>query len=187
ELRAPYVIADRPVVVTSSIGIASARDAVAGAVDLVRNADVAMYMAKANGKSGFAVFDPGMHVALRERNELSVELKRAVELDQLRLVFQPIIEMATGRYAGVEALVRWHHPDKGIVSPGKFIEIAEENGAIVSIGHWVLRARSSSPGSWWACEKRSARPASRRRTSFLRSPRRRCSRRRLARSPRSPS
>jgi diguanylate cyclase (GGDEF)-like protein len=148
ELRAPYVIAERPVVVTSSIGIASARDAVAGAVDLVRNADVAMYMAKANGKSGFAVFDPGMHVALRERNELSVELKRAVELEQLRLVFQPIIEMATGRYAGVEALVRWHHPEKGLISPGKFIEIAEENGSIVSIGHWVLRETCAQAGRW---------------------------------------
>ena len=148
ELRAPYVIADRPVVVTSSIGIASARDAVAGAVDLVRNADVAMYMAKANGKSGFAVFDPGMHVALRERNELSVELKRAVELDQLRLVFQPIIEMVTGRYAGVEALVRWQHPEKGLIAPGKFIEIAEENGSIVSIGHWVLRETCTQAGRW---------------------------------------
>ena len=100
ELRAPYVIADRPVVVTSSIGIASARDAVAGATDLVRNADVAMYMAKANGKSGFAIFDPGMHAAIRERNELSVELKRAVELDQLRLVYQPIVDLRDGSLRG---------------------------------------------------------------------------------------
>ena len=100
ELRAPYLIADRPVVVTSSIGIASARDAVDGATDLVRNADVAMYMAKANGKSGFAVFDPGMHVALRERNELSVELKRAIELDQFRLVYQPIVDLAKGGSRG---------------------------------------------------------------------------------------
>ena len=68
---------------TASVGIASARDAVAGAADLVRNADVAMYMAKANGKSGFAIFDPGMHEAMRERHELSVELQRAVDLDQL--------------------------------------------------------------------------------------------------------
>ena len=148
ELRAPYVIADRPVVVTSSIGIASARDAVAGATDLVRNADVAMYMAKANGKSGFAIFDPGMHVAIRERNELSVELKRAVELNQLRLVYQPIIEMATGRYAGVEALVRWLHPERGLIAPGRFIEIAEENGSILSIGHWVLRETCSQAGRW---------------------------------------
>ena len=84
ELRAPYVIADRTVVVVaSSIGIASARDAQGGAADLVRNADVAMYMAKANGKCGFAVFDPGMHAAMRERHELSVDLQRAVELEQL--------------------------------------------------------------------------------------------------------
>ena len=111
ELRAPYLIADRPVVVTSSIGIASARDAVDGATDLVRNADVAMYMAKANGKSGFAVFDPGMHVALRERNELSVELKRAIELDQFRLVYQPIVDLAKGGYVGVEALHPLAPPD----------------------------------------------------------------------------
>jgi len=148
ELRAPYMIAERPVIVTSSIGIASARDAVAGAADLVRNADVAMYMAKANGKSGFAIFDPGMHVAIRERNALSVELKRAVELDQLRLVYQPIIDLATGRYAGVEALVRWHHPERGLIAPGRFIEIAEENGSIVSIGRWVLRETCRQAGEW---------------------------------------
>jgi diguanylate cyclase (GGDEF)-like protein len=148
ELRAPYMIAERPVIVTSSIGIASARDAVAGAADLVRNADVAMYMAKANGKSGFAIFDPGMHVAIRERNALSTELKRAVELDQLRLVYQPIIDLATGRYAGVEALVRWHHPERGLIAPGRFIEIAEENGSIVSIGRWVLRETCRQAGEW---------------------------------------
>ena len=148
ELRAPYLIADRPVVVTSSIGIASARDAVDGATDLVRNADVAMYMAKANGKSGFAVFDPGMHVALRERNELSVELKRAIELDQFRLVYQPIVDLAKGGFAGVEALIRWDHPTLGMIAPGRFIQIAEETGAIVSIGHWVLRETCAQAGRW---------------------------------------
>ena len=148
ELRAPYMIGNRPVVVTSSIGIASARDAVDGATDLVRNADVAMYMAKANGKSGFAIFDPGMHAAIRERNELSVELKHAVELDQLRLAYQPIVDLQTGRYAGVEALVRWQHPDRGLIAPGRFIEIAEETGAILSIGHWVLRETCEQAGRW---------------------------------------
>ena len=148
ELRSPYLIGDRPVVVTSSIGIASARDAVQGAADLVRNADVAMYMAKANGKSGFAMFDPGMHVAIRERNELSVELKRAVELDQLRLAYQPIIDLASGQLAGVEALVRWQHPERGLIAPGRFIEIAEETGAILSIGHWVLRETCAHAARW---------------------------------------
>src|SRR6185295_19806728 len=120
ELRAPYVIADRPVVVTSSVGIASARDAVAGATDLVRNADVAMYMAKANGKSGFAIFDPGMHEAMRERHELSVDLQRAVDLDQLGVLYQPIVELVGGKLAGVEALVRWFHPEHGEIMPDRF-------------------------------------------------------------------
>ena len=132
--------------VTASIGIASARDAVDGAADLVRNADVAMYMAKANGKSGFAIFDPGMHAAIRERHELGAELQRAVELDQLRLVYQPIVELETGDLAGVEALVRWQHPERGLILPGQFIEIAEENGAILPIGRWVLREACRSDG-----------------------------------------
>jgi EAL domain-containing protein (putative c-di-GMP-specific phosphodiesterase class I) len=89
-----------------------------------------------------------MHIALRERNELSVELKRAVELNQLRLVFQPIIHLASGDLAGVEALVRWQHPERGLIAPGRFIEIAEENGTIVSIGRWVLRETCAQAGRW---------------------------------------
>ena len=148
ELRAPYIIGDTPVVITSSIGIASARDVVDGAADLVRNADVAMYMAKANGKSGFAIFDPGMHVAIRERNELSIELQGAAEQGQLRLAYQPIIDLATGAMAGVEALVRWQHPERGLIAPSRFIEIAEETGAILSIGRWVLRETCGQAGRW---------------------------------------
>ncbi len=146
ELRAPYVIGDSHVTVTASIGIASARDSVDGAPDLVRNADVAMYMAKANGKAGFAIFDPNMHAAIRERHELSVELQRAVELDQLRLVYQPIVRLEGEGLAGMEALVRWQHPDRGLIAPGAFIEIAEENGAILPIGKWVLREACEEAG-----------------------------------------
>ena len=148
ELRAPYMLDDRVVSVTASIGIASARDAVGGAGDMVRNADVAMYMAKANGKAGFAVFDPGMHAAIRDRHELASELQRAVELDQLRLVYQPIVELETRRMAGAEALVRWDHPERGTISPGQFIEIAEENGSILPIGRWVLREACRQTGEW---------------------------------------
>ena len=148
ELRVPYVIGDKHVVVTASVGIASARDAMAGAANLVRNADVAMYMAKANGKSGFAIFDPGMHEAMRERHELSVDLQRAVDLDQLTLLYQPIMDLRTGRIAGVEGLLRWHHPTHGLVMPGRFIEIAEESGAILPIGHWVLRQACREVAGW---------------------------------------
>ena len=142
ELRAPYVFGDKHVVVTASVGIASARDAVSGAADLVRNADVAMYMAKANGKSGFAIFDPGMHEAMRERHELSVDLQRAVDLDQLGLLYQPIVDIATWpprRRRGASSAGT--HPTHGLIMPDRFIEIAEETGAILPIGRWVLRER----------------------------------------------
>ena len=148
ELRAPYSIGKHQVSVTASIGVASARDAGEIAEDVVRNADVAMYMAKANGKAGFAVFDPGMHAAIRERHELGAQLQHAVELNQLRLLYQPIIDLATGHLAGVEALVRWQHPERGLVPPVEFIEIAEENGAILPIGHWVLREACRQAGAW---------------------------------------
>jgi diguanylate cyclase (GGDEF)-like protein len=148
ELRAPYLIDGHHVSVTASIGISSAVEGTETAADLVRNADVAMYMAKANGKAGFAIFDPGMHAAIRERHELGAELQTAVELGQLRVVYQPIVELETGRTAGVEALVRWDHPQRGIVPPVDFIEIAEENGAILPIGRWVLREACRQAIRW---------------------------------------
>jgi diguanylate cyclase (GGDEF)-like protein len=148
ELRAPYLLSDRQVIVTASIGIATARDAAAGASDLVRNADVAMYMAKANGKAGYAIFDPGMHEAIRERHDLSVDLQRAIELDQIKIAYQPIVDMATGRPTGVEALARWEHPERGLIPPDRFIEIAEENGTIVPLGRWILREACREASRW---------------------------------------
>jgi diguanylate cyclase (GGDEF)-like protein len=153
ELRAPYLLGEHHVTVTASIGIASARDTTESAEDVVRNADVAMYMAKANGKAGFAVFDPGMHAAIRERHEMGVQLQRAVELGQLRLTYQPIVDLADGGLVGIEALVRWQHPERGLVSPGEFIEIAEENGAILPIGRWVLREACREAASWSAIDR----------------------------------
>jgi diguanylate cyclase (GGDEF)-like protein len=148
DLRVPYVLGEQTVTVTASIGIANARDAGRDAGEVVRNADVAMYMAKANGKSGFAVFDPGMHAAIRARHEMGAELQRAVDLGQLRLVYQPIVSLESGRVAGVEALVRWEHPERGLVAPGEFIEIAEENGAILPIGQWVMREACRQAVAW---------------------------------------
>jgi diguanylate cyclase (GGDEF)-like protein len=148
ELRAPYILGDDQVIVTASIGIATVRDAAAGAMDLVRNADVAMYMAKANGKAGYAIFDPGMHETIRERHELSVELQRAIELNQIRIAYQPIVDLTTGRPMGVEALARWEHPTRGLIPPARFIELAEENGTIVPMGRWILRQACTEVSTW---------------------------------------
>ncbi len=148
ELKAPYFIDGRQVMITVSVGIASARDAAESASDVVRNADLAMYMAKANGKAGFAIFDPGMHALIRERHELAAELLNAVDLGQLEVMYQPIVSLATGVTDGVEALVRWHHPERGLVAPGDFIEIAEENGAILPIGRWVLAEACRQAREW---------------------------------------
>jgi diguanylate cyclase (GGDEF)-like protein len=153
KLRMPYTLDGQPVTVTASIGIASGRDAADTASDVVRNADVAMYMAKANGKAGFAVFDPGMHAAIRERYEIGVQLQSAVELGQLRLAYQPIVDLNAERLVGVEALVRWQHPDRGQVSPAEFIEIAEENGAILPIGRWIMREACREAMSWSAIDQ----------------------------------
>jgi diguanylate cyclase (GGDEF)-like protein len=148
ELRAPYFIGGRQVGVTASIGIATAHDAADPASDVVRNADVAMYMAKANGKAGFAIFDPGMHAAIRDRHELGSQLQAAADLGQLRVAYQPIVSLETGDRVGVEALVRWQHPERGMVPPGEFIEIAEENGAILPIGRWVLSRACRDAAGW---------------------------------------
>ena len=148
ELRVPYSIGPKQISVTASIGIASAHGATDLSSDVVRNADVAMYMAKANGKAGFAIFDPGMHAAIRERHELGSQLQSAVELGQLRVVYQPIMSLGTGETAGVEALVRWDHPERGAISPAEFIEIAEENGSILPIGRWILEQACREAASW---------------------------------------
>ena len=148
ELRTPYLIDGRQVVITVSIGIASARESAETASDVIRNADLAMYMAKANGKAGFAIFDPGMHALIRERHELAAQLLNAVDLGQLRVMYQPIVSLSTGVTEGVEALVRWDHPERGLVAPGDFIEIAEENGAILPIGRWVLGEACRQARDW---------------------------------------
>jgi diguanylate cyclase (GGDEF)-like protein len=148
DLRNPFLIAEHHVSVTASIGIASATEVAASASEVVRNADVAMYMAKAKGKARYAVFDPAMHAAVRERHDVAAQLQRAVELDQLRLAYQPIVSLERGEVVALEALVRWEHPERGLLRPGRFISIAEENGAILPIGRWVLREACRDAARW---------------------------------------
>jgi diguanylate cyclase (GGDEF)-like protein len=149
ELGQPFELDELTLSITASIGIAGADDA-ESAADLARNADVAMYMVKAGGKGGVAVFDPGMPTEIRERRELATELQQAVDLDQLELRYQPIVNLQTNTMAGVEALVRWRHPERGLVAPGQFLEIAEEHGSILPIGRWVLREACRQVAAWEA-------------------------------------
>jgi diguanylate cyclase (GGDEF)-like protein len=158
ELHVPYLIRDEQVGVTVSIGIASARGTEQTAEEVLRNADVAMYMAKANGKARFAIFDPGMHAAIRERHELGAQLQHAVELEQLRLVYQPIVALDSGEVRGLEALVRWQHPERGLLEPCEFIPMAEQSGLIVELGAWVLDEACRQMASW---ERDGVRPAGR--------------------------
>jgi predicted signal transduction protein with EAL and GGDEF domain len=141
-------IEGQEVSISASIGLAAGRDPRERADDLLRNADVAMYRAKALGKSQYAVFEPTMHAAIIERHALSSELTRGIVRGELAVYYQPIISLATGALYGVEALVRWRHPTRGIVGPDEFIRLAEESGAILGLGRWVLLEACREVATW---------------------------------------
>jgi diguanylate cyclase (GGDEF)-like protein/PAS domain S-box-containing protein len=142
RFEAPIQVAGKDVLVRPSIGIAIAdsgpgRDS-CDAGELIRNADAAMYMCKRDGKGGYRVFETAMFERVLERLELRDELRRAIDAHQFELHYQPVVRLQDGRVTGVEALVRWHHPTRGLVQPGQFIPLAEEMELIVDLGRWVL-------------------------------------------------
>lgn len=147
-LRTPFSIDHVEINVGASVGIASASPGIQDGDELLRNADVAMYTAKATGKSCVAVFDPLLHAELVARHELSAELSRSFGRGELLVYYQPIIELVTGRITGVEALVRWRHPTRGIVPPDEFIHLAEENGSIHGLGAFVLAEACRQTAEW---------------------------------------
>src|SRR5262249_10517095 len=147
-LRLPFQIEGQEIMVSGSIGLAAAKGEMTRADDVLRNADVATYIAKANGKGRAAVFEPTMHAAIVERHALSAELSRSLGRGELAVFYQPIVALATGALEGVEALVRWSHPTRGMVPPDEFIPLAEENGAILTLGRWVLEEACRQVAEW---------------------------------------
>jgi diguanylate cyclase (GGDEF)-like protein len=149
-LKAPFVVNGMKFYVSASIGLAfaSGDDRHATAEALVRDADTAMYQAKDGGRDAVAMFDESMRIRVSERVELEHELRHAVSRGQLHLAYQPIIRLPRGPCVGMEALVRWSHPTQGVLSPLKFIPLAEETGLIGAIGDWVLQEALSQFADW---------------------------------------
>ncbi|MES3025041.1 MAG: EAL domain-containing protein [Pseudomonadota bacterium] len=147
-LAAPFEIEAHQLYVSASIGVSLYPRDAADARTLTRSADTAMYHAKAKGKNGFELFQPDMERRAQKRMKIEANLRRALAGGELRLHYQPQIELRSGRVVGVEALARWHCPELGHVCPSEFIPVAEESGFIVALGRWVLQTACRQAAAW---------------------------------------
>ena len=144
----PYSIEGHNISIGASVGIAIAPPVGSCADALIRNADLALYSAKAAGRGTFCFFAPEMHSEAQDRQILENDLRKAIGRGELQLVYQPVVNAQSEELSGFEALVRWHHPTRGVISPSLFIPLAEEAGLIPQIGEWVLRTACLEAAKW---------------------------------------
>ena len=150
SFREPFRIDETEMAISVSVGVTMYPEDGADFGTLLRKADMAMYRAKDAGRNSYRFFNEEMNDAVIEQATLHAGLRRGLEAGQFALYYQPQIEVATGRLVGAEALIRWNHPDLGLVSPARFIPVAEETGLIVEIGDWVLREACREAARWIA-------------------------------------
>ncbi len=148
ELQQPFVFGGNEVFVGASIGVALYPDAGATLETLIKNADTAMYHVKGQGKNGYQFYSEEMEAGVHSRLTMERDLRKALENKQFEVYFQPQVSANSGEVVGMEALVRWNHPDRGIIFPDEFIPLAEETGLIIDIGSWVLDAACAELGTW---------------------------------------
>jgi diguanylate cyclase len=147
-LRAPFAIGGQSARISASIGVAVFPHDAANATDLIKNADMALYRAKGEGRGLTRFYEAAMDEALRQRHQLEADLRTALGREEIKVHYQPLAELESGRIIGFEALLRWTHPQHGPISPEMFIRLAEESGLIIKLGEWVLNAACSEATRW---------------------------------------
>ncbi len=148
SLKKPFDLSGNEIFITASIGIALSSAGHETAEDMVRDADIAMYRAKTKGRAQYQIFDQAMHEQASSQLQVEIDLRHALERNEFRLHYQPIVELSTQRLVGFEALVRWMHPSRGLIQPSDFIAIAEESSLILPLGEWILNESCRQLNVW---------------------------------------